>query len=254
MRKLTLQEFQERLNLVHPNEQLLAIQYNGNGQECIVQCLTCRTIYKKTGGNFLDKRKVSICKKCFPTQSNIFKENYKPTNTEYELIGPYQGMQNKTLIKHKKCGFIWSVKPNNLEFGKGCPRCNKKVSKGEQKIINYLNSKNIKFDFQKKISIEEHNLFCDFYLPDFDLYIEYNGEQHYNPVAFFGGEEKYKKQIYNDNLKLNFLKEQLLVISYLDYDKIESILESSTTIPKGSRLQANGNRSGKSLEEEKDIV
>ena len=68
------------------------------------------------------------------------------------------------------------------------------------------------------------------------LYIEYNREQHYNPIAFFGGEEKFKKQIEYDCLKKDFLKDKLLVISYLDFDKIESILESSTTISEESTL------------------
>jgi hypothetical protein len=34
-------------------------------------------------------------------------------------------------MKHNFCGFIWEVKPSNLENGKGCPKCNRKISKGE---------------------------------------------------------------------------------------------------------------------------
>ena len=33
-----------------------------------------------------------------------------------------------------------------------------------------------------------------FYLPSFNLLIEYNGIQHYEPVDFFGGEEQLIKQ------------------------------------------------------------
>lgn len=175
------------------------------------------------------KEKKSICKICFPTQSNILKQDYKCPDG-YELVGKYNGMQEKTQIKCLKCGFIWNVKPNNLEFGKGCPKCNKKISKGEQKIITWLDKHNIDFQFQYPINIEGHHLVMDFYLPSKDLWIEYNGEQHYNPVNFFGGEEKFKKQVYLDQLKQNYFKEKMLIISYLDFDNIESILKSSTTI------------------------
>lgn len=235
MRRLTLEEFQLNLNNIHPEEKLRALNYNGDNKECEVQCITCGTIYKKKAGYFKDKRKISICKKCYPTQPNVLKKDYTPKEG-YSLIGKYTGMQNKVLMKHNLCGFIWEVKPNNLENGKGCPKCNRKISKGEQKIIKWLENNHINYTPQKKIDIEGHHLSCDFYLEDYDLYIEYNGEQHYNPIAFFGGEEKFKKQIEYDCLKKDFLKDKLLVISYLDFDKIESILESSTTISEESTL------------------
>lgn len=235
MRQLTLEEFQLNLNNIHPEEKLRALNYNGDNKECEVQCITCGTIYKKKAGYFKDKRKISICKKCYPTQPNVLKKDYTPKEG-YSLIGKYTGMQNKVLMKHDFCGFIWEVKPSNLENGKGCPKCNRKISKGEQKIIKWLENNHINYTPQKKIDIEGHHLSCDFYLEDYDLYIEYNGEQHYNPIAFFGGEEKFKKQIEYDCLKKDFLKDKLLVISYLDFDKIESILESSTTISEESTL------------------
>ena len=236
MKKLTLEDFQERLNNIHNKEKLKALNYNGNDKKCEVQCLTCLTIYTKQANNFLDKRKVSICKKCFPTQPNILKTDYKPSDKNYELVGEYKGMQEKTLVRHKTCGFIWEIKPNNLENGKGCPRCNKKISKGEQRIIRYLKNNNIKFDYQYPVKIEGHNLICDFYLPDYNLYIEYNGEQHYEPIKYFGGKDKYQIQVFNDKLKQNYLANNLLIISYLDFENIESILKSSTTISQESKI------------------
>lgn len=78
MKKLTLEEFNERLKENHPQEKLKAISYGGDKGASEVECLTCGTHYVKNGGNFLDKRKVSICKKCFSTQSNILNTNFIP--------------------------------------------------------------------------------------------------------------------------------------------------------------------------------
>ena len=130
MKKLTVKEFQEKLNNIYPNEKLEALDWGGDKVNNQVKCLICGTKKIKKGGYFLDKRKKSICKICFPTQPNQLKENYELPN-EYVYIEPYRGMNHKTLIKHTKCGFIWGITPNNIKLGKGCPKCNKKVSKGE---------------------------------------------------------------------------------------------------------------------------
>lgn len=227
MKKLTLEQFNERLKKAHPNEHLLAIKYDGGRKNAEVVCLRCKTHYIKMGEYFTDARKVSVCKNCFPTRKNQLNENFDMPQG-YTMLGKYTGMNNKVLVKHD-CGFIWEITPNNLKLGKGCPKCNRKKSKGEQRIEKWLTENNINFIEQYKININEHHLSIDFYLFDLDLYIEYNGEQHYKPIQHFGGEKKFEQQIALDKLKKDYLKEKLLIISYLDFDNIESILESSTT-------------------------
>lgn len=236
MKKLTKQDFQDRLNSIHPEEKLLVINYEIGRKPATVKCLTCGCLYNKNGEYFLDKRKKSICKKCFPTHPNILKDNYKLPDG-YEYVEKYQGMHNKVLIRHE-CGFIWAITPANIKMGKGCPKCNKKISKGEKKIVNFLKKNNIEYKYQYKIKLENHNLFIDFYLPTYNLYIEYNGEQHYKPIKHFGGQSKFNTQIYLDNIKRKYLKNNLLVIPYTQFENIEKILKSSTTISKESTIQA----------------
>lgn len=53
--------------------------------------------------------------------------------------------------------------------------------------------------------------------------IEYDGEQHYRPVEYFGGENKFKIQQIRDERKDIYCKENnilLIRIPYYDYDKI----------------------------------
>lgn len=88
---------------------------------------------------------------------------------------------------------IWN---NHLE-GEGCPKCCQ--SKGEKTITNWLIDKNIKFIPQFKINIDSNinqsgKAFIDFYLPDYDTFIEYNGEQHYVAKERFGGELEFQRQ------------------------------------------------------------
>lgn len=56
----------------------------------------------------------------------------------------------------------------------------------------------------------------DFYIPEQNLCIEFNGTQHYKMSTYFG-EESFKKTQINDEIKRNFCKEnnvQLLIIKY----------------------------------------
>ena len=86
MKKLTVKEFQEKLNNIYPNEKLEALDWGGDKVNTHVKCLICGTVYMKKGGYFLDKRKKSICKICFPTQPNQLKENYEFDQTDPDCI------------------------------------------------------------------------------------------------------------------------------------------------------------------------
>ena len=66
------------------------------------------------------------------------------------------------------------------------------------------------------MQIEGHLLRFDFYLPDYDIYIEYQGRQHYMPIGYFGGEPQYEKQVEYDNLKRKWAGDKLLEITYID--------------------------------------
>jgi hypothetical protein len=73
----------------------------------------------------------------------------------------------------------------------------------------------------------------DFFLPDYNTFIEYDGEQHFKPIDFFGGESSYNKQKLNDEKKNYYCfikKYNLLRIPYYDYDNIEIILNKKVSI------------------------
>lgn len=64
----------------------------------------------------------------------------------------------------------------------------------------------------------------DFYMPDYNTIIEYQGQQHYFPNDYFGGEKQFKEQITNDNKKKEYCKVnniQLIEIPYWDFIKID---------------------------------
>ena len=81
----------------------------------------------------------------------------------------------------------------------------------------------IKYIRQYKISPYRYRY--DFFLPDFNIFIEYNGGQHYAPVEIFGGEKAFKKLQINDNVKKELVKQnngRLVIITY-KFANLESI-------------------------------
>lgn len=100
-------------------------------------------------------------------------------------------------------------------------------SSGELKILKILQEGN--YIFQEQYCIPELSKYMKFDFAIFDekneikLLIEYNGEQHYNPIDKWGGEEKLIIQQERDARKKQYCEEHnipLLVIPYWEYDNI----------------------------------
>lgn len=105
--------------------------------------------------------------------------------------------------------------------------CGCLVSKGEQKIQNLLLAQNVFFETQKSFddlrSEKGGLLFFDFYLPEYNTLIEYQGQQHTQAVEYFGGFEGLQEQQKRDKLKQDYCQKnniKLIEISYTDYNKI----------------------------------
>jgi very-short-patch-repair endonuclease len=100
-----------------------------------------------------------------------------------------------------------------------------KASKGEQSVIDFLTAERIDFKreyFFKGLynTSKSSLLFFDFYLPDHNLCIEFDGQQHY-------GKEKTQRQKENDFLKnayCNKNKIHLLRIKYTDIENVAKII------------------------------
>ncbi len=73
--------------------------------------------------------------------------------------------------------------PNSHLGGSGCPNCNS--SKGELVIKTILDKYNIEAKQEWKFPDEKYLYEYDFYLPDYNLLIEFHGIQHYEFIPYF---------------------------------------------------------------------
>lgn len=109
--------------------------------------------------------------------------------------------------------------------GYGCVKCQNSL--GEKEIEKYLTENNLSFVSQKRFKDckFKKELPFDFYLPSYNLCIEFNGLQHYKSVFYWGGDFGLVERKLRDKIKMEYCKNNnipLLIIKY-DEDVVEKL-------------------------------
>lgn len=195
--------------------------------------------------NFLYRDTTCGCMLREYTKEDLYKN--PKLRGEIEILGDYINDSDPIKCRCKICGHIWYPVPNKLKQGRGCPACHsKKQSSGERRIIKLLNDYNIEYEIQKEFdecrNPQTHRLLkFDFYLPRYNMCIEFNGQQHYEKVSFNKNaretdqilSEKLQKQQYRDMIKKDFCQKnniKLLIISYLQQKELEEIIKNELNL------------------------
>lgn len=104
-----------------------------------------------------------------------------------------------------------------------------KMSSGELRIAEFLKDNGVRFirEYYMKTlynSQSKRLLFFDFFLPDYNAVIEFDGQQHFKPIY---GAEKLRCTRHNDSIKNWFCQRQgikILRIPYYNGSLIEKII------------------------------
>ena len=233
IKKLTHEEFINRMKEINNNIEVLE-EYTDNKTKIKCRCKKDGYEWEVIPNSLL--RGIG-CPKCAGKNKKTtkdFKQEIKEINDNIEILGEYVNARTKIKCKCKIDGYEWETRPDNLLGGKGCPKCNE--SKGEKRIGKYLDSKNIEYKSQYKFNDcrSKFKLPFDFYIPNLNIAIEYDGEYHYM-IINIGKNDTYERAFnrfvegkIRDTIKTIYCKEnniKLIRIPYTEYDNIEKILE-----------------------------
>jgi len=196
--------------------------------------------------NSRNKRRCPYCSHSLPSDDyNLLLSNpnlcaewdYKKNNKNPEEYCP--NSDQYVWWKCMECNHEWNARINERNSKKdatGCPECSK--SKGEKKCSEFLCLNRIYYIAQKEfdglLGLGNGLLSYDFYLPKYNLLIEYQGEYHDRPVKYKNetikeSEDRFNTQKEHDRRKKEYaLKNRynFLEIWYWDFDNIEEILDN----------------------------
>lgn len=182
---------------------------------------------------------LTMCYECYKQKRiKAFSNNHKYQIGD--LVGPFEVKLLEYAPTHlfgkdvnrsyhwfecKKCGAPFLARMDHLESGRGscyCHRCRAK-SKGETVVQSILDDFNIayisQFIFPDCVNIKtNYPLRFDFYLPEYNCCIEYDGEQHYKAIDMYGGEEGLQKNQYRDAIKNAYCKQHNIQLIRIRYD------------------------------------
>jgi hypothetical protein len=153
----------------------------------------------------------------------------------------YTSLRNNVTITCPKHGDFSQNAQNHL-YGFGCPKCSQ--SRGEKIVGDILTKNNINYERQKRFthcfnigpSGKCTRLPMDFYLPDYNTVIEYDGIQHYEPIESFGGQKALEGTKIRDEIKNTYCKDnniKMIRISYkIPFQEIAPFILSELGINK----------------------
>lgn len=238
-KRLTKEEFIKKSNKVHNNKynyELVDFKYNDDKVKIICPK---HGIFEQYVTHHFGKRKLG-CPKCSYNKrsedrrlteeeflsklDDVIIENYS-----YDLRN-YKNMLSKIDITCKIHNISYKQTVQSFIKGNlGCKKCNT-TSLGELKIKKFLESNNINFIQQHKFKDckNKRPLPFDFYIPEYNAVIEFDGMQHYRKSTRDTKNENLKIRQIRDNIKNKYCKNNqipLLRIPYWESQNVENILQ-----------------------------
>lgn len=233
--------FLTRVKEIHGNKyDYSEINYINKDTKLRIRCVEHNNWFEQTPRNHLYPKNegCDFCRgEIYKTTEGFVKHAKLKHNNKYDYSKVnYTNSSNKVIIICPEHGEFSQNTSFHLSGG-GCPHC--KSSRGENHIKYVLKTLNI-------VNIQQHTfsdcknknpLPFDFYLPDHNLCIEYQGEQHFKPIKRFGGLLGFNKVKLTDSIKKEYCKSKNVILieyTYLDtFETITNDLEFMFSIPKG---------------------
>ena len=206
--RITTEEFINQSNIIHNYKyDYSKVNYIDYDTEVIIICPK-HGDFKQTPHGHLSGHGCQTCAReytglCNKSNLEEFKKNgnivHGKGTYDYSKVN-YINNQTEVIIICPIHGDFPQTPANHLQ-GEGCPSC--RESKGEMKIRIFLTNNDIQFEREKRFEDCRHKkpLPFDFYLPRYNLCIEFDGKQHFMPTSFNFLEKE------NDDKKLKNLKQ-----------------------------------------------
>lgn len=249
IRKLSYNEIKDRIKLQGNDEYILLDDKYINGKiKLNLLHKTCNNKIQITWNDFNTGYRCAYCAGNKKLKYDDLNKKIKELDNDYELVenkndkDNYQTVHSIIHIRHLICERVFEKSFNNFRNGQRCTLCSNEMakSKAQLNIENYLRENNIKF--REEVMFDDlrnpktnKKLRIDLYLEDYNIYIEFDGKQHYeySKKGLFTRKE-FDEIKYRDTLKDEYCEKNNLKLYRINYkeNEIEALKKilSSTTI------------------------
>jgi len=220
--RLELEYVIEQSNIIHDNFYDYNLVVYVNKESDVKILCPIHGVFKQSMAIHM---KGSGCSKCDDESRRLTNKEYIEKsiikhNNKYDYSKTnYIDCRKNVIITCQIHGDFEQNASNHLYSGNGCPFCYE--SKGEEQVKLFLENNNINYSRQHKFEgcVYKNKLPFDFYLPDYNMCIEYDGIQHFVSSEFFGGEEKLKYIQNNDKIKNEYCNDNNIRLIRIKYNK-----------------------------------
>lgn len=164
------------------------------------------------------------------TKENFIEKANKVHNNFYNYDKVLYGKNNKekVIITCPKHGDFEQSPHDHLRFG--CPKCHlKSQTKLYEKLKESFPNEKILFETKKEDVKWLNGQRFDIYFPKYNIAVEYNGEQHYIPKKYFGGEIGLIRTKERDELKRKKCIENNCILFEIKYNYSKEDYDNLTT-------------------------
>jgi very-short-patch-repair endonuclease len=214
--RMTEEVFLQRLHVRHNGEIVALDKYKQSKIRIRVRHLKCGKVWSTEPRNVLR----CGCHDCAnrKTDSEFRDELREVHNDEIVALEAYETVRQSILVRHK-CGKEWRVNPVDLiSKGTGCPWC--ATSHGNKEITKILTKHNFTFSAEARFETCRHKIQLpfDFHLTEHKVLIEFDGQQHFEAVEFWGGEAALQERKKRDAIKNTWAKANGFQLYRIRYD------------------------------------
>lgn len=181
-------------------------------------CRECQYEKLREKFSFNEDEIIEMAKNVHGNKYSYDKSVYLNMDTPFTIICNKHGEFYQTPYKHIKCK-------------QGCPMCVQ--SHLEEEVAFSLKKNDIEYSYEHHfnwLGLQS----IDFYLPQYNVAIECQGEQHYKPIKQFGGSDGFIKSKERDQRKKKLCEENGVKLLYFTHYK--NVVEDEVTFKDTNKL------------------
>lgn len=219
VKRLDRETFIERAREIHGDKyDYSKVEYRNNKTKVCIICPEHGEFWQRPNDHLSGYRCIKCVQKYSPTTEEWIEKARKVHGDRYDYSKVnYVNAFEKVCIVCPEHGEFWQIAANHLT-GANCPACNcNKKSVMEETVADTLLENSYKFERQKTFDWLKYrrHMYLDFYLPDLNIAIEVQGDQHFTPIEKFGGQKEHNLQVKRDKTKYDLCVKHGIIVLYV---------------------------------------